>query len=99
MNDDLNEQAESQTAILKYPTIRVLIADDHPVVRNGIAYSLSPFDDLVVIGQASTGEEAVALGRKLHPDVILMDLMRSFQRFRSSPSPVFARVIWWKSPW
>jgi NarL family two-component system response regulator LiaR len=56
------------------PAIRIVIADDHPIVRKGIAYSLSPFDDLAVVGQARTGEEALQLCQELQPDVVLMDL-------------------------
>lgn len=56
---------------------RVLIVDDHTVVRNGIAFSLLAYPDLEVIAQASTGEEALHLCAEADkpPDVILMDLM------------------------
>ena len=54
---------------------RVVVVDDHVVVRNGIAFSLMPFEDIEVVGEASTGEEALALCEKLQPDVVLMDLM------------------------
>jgi DNA-binding NarL/FixJ family response regulator len=54
--------------------IRVLIADDHPVVRDGIRAVLGTQPDLEVIGEATTGSEAVDLARNLRPDVILMDL-------------------------
>lgn len=53
---------------------RVLVADDHPVVRGGIVALLGTADDLEVVGQASTGLEAVELALKLTPDVVLMDL-------------------------
>lgn len=53
---------------------RVLVADDHPVVRGGIVALLGTADDLEVVGQASTGFEAVELALKLTPDVVLMDL-------------------------
>lgn len=53
---------------------RVLVADDHPVVRGGIVALLSTADDLEVVGQASTGLEAVELALQLTPDVVLMDL-------------------------
>jgi DNA-binding NarL/FixJ family response regulator len=54
--------------------IRVLIADDHPVVRDGIRAMLDTQPDLDVIGEATTGDEAVELTRELRPDVVLMDL-------------------------
>ncbi len=53
---------------------RVLVADDHPVVRGGIVALLGTADDLEVVGQASTGLEAVELALHLTPDVVLMDL-------------------------
>ena len=54
--------------------IRIVIADDHPIVRQGLATVLSQEEDLEVVGQAENGLEAVAQARKLHPDIILMDL-------------------------
>src|SRR4029077_2528465 len=54
--------------------IRVLCADDHPLVRKGIASILGNETDVVLAGEAGNGEEAVDLFRKLHPDVVLMDL-------------------------
>ena len=54
--------------------IRVLCVDDHPLVRDGITSAISDQADMVVIGEAATGEEAVALFKQHHPDVTLMDL-------------------------
>ena len=56
-------------------TIRVLIVDDHAIVRKGIRVLLSTERDLQVIGEAGNGAEAVAQAQALHPDVILMDLV------------------------
>ena len=55
--------------------IRILIADDHYVVRQGLATLLVPRNGMEVVGAAATGTEAVALARTLQPDVILMDLI------------------------
>ena len=55
--------------------IRVLIADDHFVVRQGLAALLSPRNGMEVVGEAATGREAVDLARTLQPDVVLMDMI------------------------
>ena len=55
-------------------TIRLLLADDHPVVRDGLAAMLGTQPDFVVAGQAATGAEAVQRAQQLRPDVILLDL-------------------------
>ena len=54
--------------------IRVLIADDHPAVRAGLAAVIVAEHDMLVAGEADTGEHAVALYREQRPDVVLMDL-------------------------
>ena len=54
--------------------IKILVADDHAVVRSGLALLLATERDFEVIGQAKNGEEAVALARKAQPDVVVMDL-------------------------
>lgn len=54
--------------------IRVIVADDHPIVRSGIVGLLSLDDGLEVVGQASDGVEVVELAHALRPDVVLMDL-------------------------
>lgn len=54
--------------------IRLLLVDDHPVVRAGIAALLAEHPDITVVGQARSGEEALTMFRELRPDVTLMDL-------------------------
>lgn len=55
-------------------TIRVLVVDDHPVVRQGLAIMLSAQQDIALVGEAADGEEAVQKTRDLRPDVVVMDL-------------------------
>jgi DNA-binding NarL/FixJ family response regulator len=55
-------------------TVRVVLADDHVVVRAGLRAMLDGADDLDVVGEAANGAEAVALATRLCPDVVLMDL-------------------------
>jgi DNA-binding NarL/FixJ family response regulator len=55
--------------------IRVLVVDDHPVVRQGIRTFLDLQDDLTVVGEAADGEAGIAEAERLRPDVILMDLV------------------------
>jgi DNA-binding NarL/FixJ family response regulator len=54
--------------------VRLLVADDHPVVRDGLRAMLATQPDLQLVGEAATGTEAVASARALRPDVVLMDL-------------------------
>ena len=55
-------------------TVRVVIADDHPVVRAGLRGMLEPESDIEVVGEATNGREAVSLVGRLEPEVVLMDL-------------------------
>ncbi len=55
--------------------IRVMVVDDHAVVRSGLKAFLMVFDDLELVGEASSGQEAIHLIERTQPDVILMDLI------------------------
>ncbi|VAW30517.1 Two-component transcriptional response regulator, LuxR family [hydrothermal vent metagenome] len=55
-------------------SIRILIADDHPLFREGVAQSLANEPDFVVVGQAGSGEEAFTMAGDLLPDVLLLDV-------------------------
>lgn len=58
-------------------TIRVLLADDHPIVREGLRTILTTEPGLELVGEAASGDEAVVLARLHRPDVVLMDLRMS----------------------
>jgi DNA-binding NarL/FixJ family response regulator len=55
--------------------IRVLIVDDHAVVRSGLHFFLSTTDDIGVVGEAADGEQALRMCAQLHPQVVLMDML------------------------
>jgi NarL family two-component system response regulator LiaR len=55
--------------------IRVLLVDDHSVVRTGLRFFVLAFDDLELVGEAASGEQAISLCEESQPDVILMDLV------------------------
>jgi NarL family two-component system response regulator LiaR len=57
--------------------IRVLTVDDHEILRGGIRFLLLAFDDIEVVGEAHSGEEALRLCHSIRPDVVLMDMMMS----------------------
>jgi len=59
----------------KEKQIRILLADDHAVVRSGLGALLMANEDFMLVGEANNGEEAVRLCERLQPDVVLMDLM------------------------
>lgn len=66
--------------------IRVLLADDHPVVRAGLRALLANESDIEVVGEAVTGAEAQELAVTLHPDVVLLDLRM--------PGPPAVETVW-----
>jgi NarL family two-component system response regulator LiaR len=60
---------------IKHQTIRVLLVDDHAMVRRGLATFLAVFDDFLLAGEAEDGEEAILRCAELLPDVVLMDMV------------------------
>jgi DNA-binding NarL/FixJ family response regulator len=80
--------------------IRVLVVDDHPVVRQGLRTFLDVQDDLTVVGEASDGDAAVAAAEELRPDVVLLDLkmpgadgVAALHGLRESGNPARVLVI------
>jgi DNA-binding NarL/FixJ family response regulator len=57
--------------------VRILLADDHPLFRKGVAHSLEVDPDFEVIAEAGSGEEAVEMVQRLHPDIVLLDVSMS----------------------
>ena len=76
--------------------IRILVADDHPVMLAAISQFLDIQDDMVVVGKASTGGEAVEMARELNPDVVLMDYQMPETRWSVSDkrNPFSQSRIW-----
>lgn len=71
----LNEVDRGETEIMSNDIIKIMIVDDHSVVRSGLGAFLQVFDDFELVGQASNGKEAVEACGTYHPDVVLMDLV------------------------
>jgi PleD family two-component response regulator len=67
-------ELEAGDSAVSSKRIRVLFADDHPIVRDGFAAMIAAERDMVSIGEMETGEQAIELFRKLKPDVAVMDL-------------------------
>src|SRR5579885_3723996 len=69
-----NNQLRTTSSERRKPPIRILIADNQPVIRNGLRDLLSVQDDFVVVGEAADGREVVDKVQQLEPDVLLLDL-------------------------
>ena len=72
-------------------TIRILIADDHPLFRDGMHGLLDAMPDTEVVGEAATGTEVVALAASLQPDIILMDIKMPGQNGIAATREILAR--------
>jgi DNA-binding NarL/FixJ family response regulator len=70
--ENLSKQTKKSSA--KQKTIRILIADDHKMFRQGLMRMLDDQGDITVVGEAKTGREAIRLSAELAPDIILMDI-------------------------
>ena len=84
----------------KAQTVRILIADDHPIFRDGLRRLLEAEPDLQVLGEAADGAEAVKLARQLKPDILLLDLampkhpgLEALRDLSVTPGPSPVRVI------
>ena len=69
-----NKAADVRPRARANQRIRLLLADDHPVVRRGLSACLARHEHLLIVGEAADGQEAVAKARKLSPDIVLMDV-------------------------
>lgn len=81
--------------------VRVLLVDDHPIVRAGVRSLFTGIDDVEVVAEAATGEEAVALAAHLRPDVVLCDMrlgegmdgVRTTAALRALPAPPAVLIL------
>ncbi len=64
-----------ESGLEQSPPIRVILVDDHAMLRRGLRFFLKGFDDLELVGEASGGREALELCTRLNPDVVLMDMV------------------------
>lgn len=70
-----SENVQYEKRVKERLRIRVVIAEDHPVMRKGLSEIISKEDDMEMIGQAANGEEAVQTALQVKPDVVLMDVI------------------------
>ena len=74
---DPGEIMQPSTAIdteYKPQPIRIVLADDHPIVRDGLRKLLTLEEDIEIVGEASDGREAVRLANELKPDIVIIDI-------------------------
>ncbi len=69
-----SEVSEPTTGVTRRRVVRVLIADDHRIVRAGLVRLLSTRPEIDIVGEAADGVEAIELAKRLDPDVVLMDV-------------------------
>ena len=72
--DSRRNFGEAKPAGKRNKPIRLLLVDDHPIVRKGLRFCLAPHPNMTIAGEASNGAEAVRKARELLPDIILMDI-------------------------
>lgn len=80
------------------PALKVLLVDDHAVVRQGLRMFLATDGGLIVVGEAQNGQEAIQKVAELHPDVVLMDLLMPVWTGYRQPArsrPAIPRWRWW----
>ena len=75
VSGDASGRPELEASVTDTAPIRVLLVDDHAVVRMGLRVFFDLQDDIQVVGEAGDGSEGVAMARRLRPDVVLMDLL------------------------
>ncbi len=75
VSGDASGRPELEASVTDTAPIRVLLVDDHAVVRMGLRMFFDLQDDIQVVGEAGDGSEGVAMARRLRPDVVLMDLL------------------------
>jgi DNA-binding NarL/FixJ family response regulator len=80
---------DSQTAV---GSIRVVLADDHQMFREGVREMLATDENIEVVGEAKNGEEAVALAKRLRPDVLLLDVEMPVMGARETMDQLFGEL-------